>query len=238
MKDAEMTRCNDPSNALLPWYLNGSLGAAEEESVRSHLTSCRVCFQELEELAEFAIALEGREAADRDLRIAMAAKEEVRATAPARWRSGGFRAAVAALLVAAAILAFYAIRIGGDSAPPGSAVRGEDVVMLDLRSGPTRGDDSSPTLVLGKNVREVELRLTSPVNPEAVYAMELRSEVGEIVFSRPKEALRLDSLGRASYRIPSSVLSPSGNFILRLQEFERSGEVWDYPYPFRVVSLP
>ncbi len=232
-----MTRCDDPNNALLPWYVNGSLGAAEEESVRSHLASCRVCAEELEELAEIAVALEAREETDLASRVAVAARWDLRAAALRPWSSRGFRMAGAALLVTAAILAFYAIRIGSDSAPPGNAVRGEGIVRIDLHS-PTRGDDSSPMLVLAKNVREVELRLTSPVNPEAVYAMELRSEVGEIVLSRPKEALKLDSLGRASYRIPSSVLSPSGNFILRLQEFERSGAVRDYPYPFRVVSLP
>ncbi|NJO35342.1 MAG: hypothetical protein HC869_21895, partial [Rhodospirillales bacterium] len=40
-----------PEAALLPWYLNGTLGDAESRQVAGHLQSCAACRSELDELS-------------------------------------------------------------------------------------------------------------------------------------------------------------------------------------------
>jgi hypothetical protein len=223
----ETERCHDPANELLPWYLNGSLKPSEAEQVRVHLGHCLICARELDELARVAGGLEARGDPG----------SEPRAVPRSAHGARPLRVALAATLVLAALMAGYWIRNRGHSRVPGARGREEEMLSLDLRSGPIRGGASPPTLVLSRNVRRVSLRLTVPVNTEAAYEMELRSSGGEVLSRHPRERLTLDKLGRATFQIEAALLS-SGEFEAHLREVEPSGEVHEYPYPFRVVTLP
>lgn len=46
--------CRNTASALLPWYLNGALGAEQHAMVRDHVESCDVCATELADLEAVA----------------------------------------------------------------------------------------------------------------------------------------------------------------------------------------
>jgi anti-sigma factor RsiW len=46
-----------PEGALLPWYLNGTLGEDERRQVDQHLSTCAACRAELDELAQLNVEL-------------------------------------------------------------------------------------------------------------------------------------------------------------------------------------
>ena len=220
-----MPRCDDPSNLLLPWYLNGSLEAAEEEPVRAHLASCAICSQELAELSEIAEPLAAR------------ATEGWARRLPALFRSGRLRWAVAAGVILGVLLLAYWVR-PKRAAPEEFLIGPEHVVRLDLNSGSVRNEKSLPTLALVGQVGQVDLRLGNPVNSRSTYEMELRSSQGKVLARSSKAPMKLNSLGRTTYRIEADLLYPPGEFQLVLREFDPSGAVREYPHAFRVVSLP
>ncbi len=76
-----------PEGALLPWYLNGTLGEDERRQVDQHLSTCAACRAELDELAQLNVELRKVYAAQSapSTRIQRA----VRRTGP----TGGFREA-------------------------------------------------------------------------------------------------------------------------------------------------
>jgi hypothetical protein len=224
----DKNRCDDPNNALLPWYLNGTLEAAEEAQVRSHIASCPACARDLEHLSEIAEALQGREPDT----------GERRPTVRSAVRLGRLRWALVAVAILGAVLVARAIRTGTAPASDASTEDESSVVSLDLRSGPSRGAGTMPTLALAGAVGEVNLRLSAPINSTATYEMELRSPQGKVLTSSRKAPLTLDGLGRASYRVQAALLSPSGEYQLVLREFDASGAAREYAYPFRVVSFP
>ena len=153
------------------------------------------------------------------------------------FRPGRRRWAVAAVAILGVLLLAYLVR--AKRAAPGEFLLGpEHVVSLDLHSGSVRNVKSLPTLALVGQVGEVDLRLGAPVNSGATYEMELRSSQGKVLTRGSKASLKLDGLGRATFRIQAALLSPPGQFQLALREFDSSGAVREYPYVFRVVSLP
>jgi hypothetical protein len=152
-------------------------------------------------------------------------------------RPGRLRWAVAAVAILGVLLLAYWVR--AKRAAPGEFLFGpEHVVSLDLHSGSVRNVKSLPTLALVGQVGEVDLRLGKPVNSRATYEMELRSSQGKVLARDSKAPLKLNSLGRTTYRIQAELLYPPGVFQLVLREFDPSGAVREYPYAFRVVSLP
>ena len=221
----ETPRCEDPSNILLPWFLNGSLEAAEEEQVRAHLASCPICSRELAELSEITepLAARGTEKGARQL--------------PTLFRSDRLRWAAAAVAILGVVLLAYWVR-AKRAAPEEFLYGPEHVVLLDLHSGSVRNGKSLPTLALAGEVGEVDLRLGAPVSSGATYEMELRTSQGKVLTRARKAPLKLDALGRTTFRIQAALLYPSGEFQLVLREFDASGTVREYPYVFRVVTLP
>lgn len=51
---------HDNAYELLPWLVNGSLAAAERDSVDTHVRSCIVCRRELKELERLRLAVRGQ----------------------------------------------------------------------------------------------------------------------------------------------------------------------------------
>src|SRR4030095_3226587 len=178
----------------------GTLHGAEEAPVLSHIASCPACARELEDLAEIAQTLEARDPDTGERRPA------VRSAA----RLGRLRWALVAVAILGAVLVARAIRTGTAPASDASTEDESSVVSLDLRSGPSRGAGTMPTLALAGAVGEVNLRLSAPINSTATYEMELRSPQGKVLTSSRKAPLTLDGLGRAGYRGQGARRSPSG----------------------------
>lgn len=55
--DAFATAEHERAYALLPWYVNGTLEEAESQLVSAHLSSCRICEEELADCAELQAAV-------------------------------------------------------------------------------------------------------------------------------------------------------------------------------------
>src|SRR4030095_12416728 len=89
---------------------------------------------------------------------------------------------VAAAILGAILVGRY-IRTGTAPASDASTEDESSVVSLDLRSGPSRGAGTMPTLALAGAVGEVNLRLSAPINSTATYEMEVRAPQGKVMTS-------------------------------------------------------
>jgi Putative zinc-finger/Fervidolysin N-terminal prodomain len=79
------------ADALLPWFVNGTLEGEELALVQRHLGECARCRQELESLQRFAAAYVGSELEpDPDLTLGRLHRE-LRATRARNWRTGDGR---------------------------------------------------------------------------------------------------------------------------------------------------
>ena len=235
--------CQDPANALLIWYLNGSLAGEEAEHVRLHLTTCVTCRSEMDVLSQV-----GRHVQDHALRDHGDAGERADAGAPSEAPSAGRietpragsarrwihpKAAIgaAAALLAAPVLLWYAGRHGSE--PRFSEA---SIVTLDLGGGAPRGADSTPRVLMGSRIREVRLSFLAPINPEATYEIEDNGSLGEDVMRRERGVLSLDSQGRSEYSLPADRLTAQGSYDFILKEFTLQGEIHEYHYHFQVAA--
>ena len=242
MGEAEKS-CQDPANALLIWYLNGSLAGEEAEHVRLHLMTCVTCRSEMDDLSQV-----GRHIQDHALHAHGDAGEHVgarasneapspgrietpRAESARRWIHPKGAIAAAAALLAAVVLLWYAGRHGSE---PRSSE--ESILALDLGEGAGRGADSTPRLLMGSRVREVRLSFLAPINPEATYEIEVNGPLGEVVMRRERGVISLDSQGRSEYSLPADRLTAQGSYDLILKEFTLQGEIHEYHYPFQIVA--
>lgn len=62
-------RCSNSANALLAWYVNGSLDEAEDAGVAAHLDVCTICSHEVDGLLALSHALSTHGTTDRDHRF-------------------------------------------------------------------------------------------------------------------------------------------------------------------------
>lgn len=216
--------CQDPANALLIWYLNGSLAGEEADHVRQHLTTCVTCRSEMNDLSQVGRHIQ-------DLAPSSERIETPRAESARRWIHAKGALAAAVALLAAVVLLWYAGRHGSE---PRSSE--ESIVTLDLGGGAGRGADSTPRVPMGSRVREVRLSFLAPINPEATYEIEVNGPLGEVVMRRERGVLSLDSQGRSEYSLPADRLTAQGSYDLILKEFTLQGEIHEYHYPFQVVA--
>lgn len=223
---AERSSCDDPMNALIPWYLNGSLDAQEEASVRAHLAVCTVCSREIRDLGEVAgaVALHGTD---------VAAPLEV------PHRRGLFAqvaTGVAAVLLVPAALGIYWASRGFPVGHGPSLTDFRPTVILNLGAGADRGEAALPELTSSPGVESVTVVFAVPVGRVARYVIELRSPSGEIVASG-KGTLSPDALGQVAYTFPAEALQSPGVHVLVVREIHAMAEEGTYQYPFRVKKV-
>lgn len=168
-------------DALLPWYVNGTLEGDELEGVQRHLRECALCRQEVEWLRELyqacavAEAAPGAPNAFRKLRRRLEARSSRdRAVGRAAYRTGWTGWAVAASLAVAVI--FGATLLQDTSAPAlyrtlgasgGTAPAGSMVVVFDPAT--TEAD-------LRRILREADARLVDGPTQTNAYVIHVPAE--------------------------------------------------------------
>jgi anti-sigma factor RsiW len=223
---ARQSSCEDPANELLPWYLNGSLAAEEEASVRAHVALCPVCSRELRELGEVAgaVALHGSD-------IALPPPVPLRRGFSARIATG----LAAVLMIPAALGIYWASRgfpLDREPARPGF----HPAVILSLGAGPGRGEAALPELSPPPGVESVTVVFSVPLSLDVRYVIELRSPSGEMVASGKSTPDR-DALGQAAYTFPAKALRSPGVHVLVVRDIRGVGGEGTYQFPFRVKEL-
>jgi len=241
--------CGHPANRLLPFYLNGSLDGAEQESVRDHVDRCERCTHEIGALSEVAAVVRQRK-----LPILDAEAGEARAAADwlapaAGWRAPARRMAVAVAILLPILTGILAYRAGAsrgaahrsaaneaaaDAAPSTTAPAPVRLAAaIDLGSGPARGTSTLPRLTLASSVELVSIRFVAPVAPDIDHALELHGPSGALILSRRIE-LVLDPLGSATCVLPRDLFRTSGPYTLGLREEPQTGEGRLFEYHFMV----
>ncbi|HYV85924.1 MAG TPA: zf-HC2 domain-containing protein [Patescibacteria group bacterium] len=220
--------CVDTCRELLPFYLNGSLEAAEAEAVSTHLASCPECARDLDELSEIAVAIERHGAA-----ASRAIRSPVRVEMGLRSRLLLIAAALVPLIAGAA-WAWFVLR-GGHVAPgiSGGAAAPAEVVVFDLAGGPTRDQAAPPILEIPRGTARVRFVFFVPVSPGAVYAAEIRDATGRVMI--PERTLGpLDALGRASLEAPAAGLVTEGSYELVASRAGPGNDRTTYQFTFVV----
>lgn len=213
--------CRDAASALLPWYLNGTLEEAQEDTVRKHLQNCPLCRSEIEVLSDFSVALE--EKFENEPPVG------TRAT-PRRFRAWAMAAAAVVILAAGAAL--WRLGAPGRHEPNGTRIsQGETV--LDLGAGPDRGTQDIPWIASPGRDQAVRLRFVPPLRAEASYEVTIQGNGGAVVYRGQPGPLRPDASGRSDLVISGERLSEPGNYqlVLRRTSGQRPG---DYVLPFEV----
>jgi hypothetical protein len=220
--------CVDPIRELLPFYLNGSLDAADGEVVSSHLATCAECARDLDDLSELAVAIETHGAAGGGAPRTSARSE--RASRPP-W----LLAAAAFLpVIALAAWAYFGQRgWRSEQAGSGGVEHGAGVVVLDLAGGLTRDQNGPPTLDIPQDAARIRMVFFIPVRPGAVYSAQIRDAEGRIVM--PERPLGpLDALGRASFETPAASFEAEGPYELDADRDEPGKGRTSYKFGFLV----
>ncbi|MBI3451204.1 MAG: zf-HC2 domain-containing protein [Acidobacteria bacterium] len=228
-------RCNHEANAMIPWYVNGSLEGDEEAAVRLHLDGCEICEAETEVLS----------------RIAREIGEQVDAPfAPPPGRAAGASPRVgwlvAALLLVPAGLGIWWAALGfpGITREEGGAEirlprlrRDAEMRTSVVLSLPTltRAEGSIPTFVVREGAELATITFTPPLNAEAEFTIELHAPDGRLLARRDGKLL-LDAMGRSTYTLPAALLGTAGDYSLVVTERPASGAERPYEYRFRVEA--
>jgi hypothetical protein len=143
----------------------------------------------------------------------------------------------ASVLVAAGLVLFLYLRSRPDHPLPKGSTAAPAALELDLGGGPPGERISIPVLSPPAGLQDVTLAFMVPVNPGALYEVEVQGPGDEPLLSSERGPLLLDDLGGARFSVPSSRFEKSGTYRLVLREFASDGAVREYRYPFR-VCLP
>jgi Putative zinc-finger len=223
--------CVDPIRELVPFYLNGSLEAAEAEAVASHLAACSDCARDLDELSDLAVAIERHGAVDAGARHG--------AAGTARASRSPWLLAAAACLPVVALAAWAYLGHRGSRAEPGGRAGVEGtagVVVLDLAGGLTRDQAEPPTLDIPHGAARIRIVFFIPVRPGAIYSAQIKGPEGRVVM--PERAMGpLDALGRASFETPASGFDAEGSYKLEAYRDEPGKGRTTYQFAF-VVRRP
>ncbi len=141
----------------------------------------------------------------------------------------------AAVLVAACVVLFLYLRGRPDHTEgPREAPAARE---LDLGGGPSGAGNSVPVLSSPAALQEVTLVFVVPVNPGALYEVEVQGPDEQPLIRYERGPLPLDDQGGARVSIPTSHFEKPGAYRLLVREFSPDGGVREYRYPFR-VTLP
>lgn len=218
-------RCRNAANALLPWYLNGSLSRDQENQVRDHVETCDVCSGEIDSLR-----LTTRE---NDLRGEPARPGASRP--PALSRSARSAYVISAVLAIPALLGLYWIYLGLPSQRPVSSGVIRQGVTLDLGTGPASARDEPPVLVLPAGAGSVVISLVVPETGSGRRTLELSGPDGRVL-ARHSPTGGPDPIGRYTYAIEAASLRRPGPYEIVVAESGPQGQLREYRYPFRVET--
>jgi len=137
------------------------------------------------------------------------------------------------VLVAAGLVLFVDLRSRPDRPLPKGSTATSAARELDL-GGPTGA--RVPVLSPPAGLQEVTLAFMVPVNPGALYEVEIQGPGDETLTRSERGPLLLDDLGGARVGVPTWRFLKSGIYHLVLREFAPDGAVREYHYPFRVYS--
>lgn len=226
--------CNDPSNDMIPWYLNGSLEGEERHAVAAHIENCAYCSEELDALAGVARRISA-------LGIPGPAAESIeRELRSPRWLAY----VAAAVLLLPAVLGVYwgylgfprrAARTAAET-PNALETHGPDLeatVRLDLGVGPLRGEATLPALTVPAGVRWVTVTFLVPAAPDAGGRVELHGPTGRVL-AAAKALQGIETLG---YTFPATTLRDPGEYaIVFRQSGSRESRSYRFPFVVREVS--
>ncbi len=226
--------CSDPANALLPWYLNGTLEKEEEAAVARHVAACWVCAREIDELSPIAVAID-----EAGSRRRLRGDEKGK---PAHvGRVWAWAASVVLIVMAGAFWTLHGFRIG--NAPPATPsakhtpaanadTRGLRA-SLDLRSGTMRDGRGAPRLTLPRGAAWVDVQFFAPIVPQARLVVRLQGRDGHNL-TEGLDLPPIDALGRCTYPIPAELVASPGDYAVVVTE--EGSPARDYRYPFRVEA--
>ncbi|HZE88654.1 MAG TPA: zf-HC2 domain-containing protein [Verrucomicrobiae bacterium] len=227
-------RCDHEANAMIPWYVNGSLEGDEEAAVRRHLDGCEICTAETEVL--FRIAREiGQQV---DASFAPPSGRGAVAAPRVAWLIAALLLVPAGLGIWWATLGFPGISREGVAAEVRLPRLRRDAemrssVVLNLPAL-TRAEGSIPTLVVREGAELATITFTPPLSPEADFTIALRGPDGRILVHRDGKLI-FDAMGRSTYAVPATVLEAAGDYSLVVTERPASGSERRYEYPFRIL---
>lgn len=206
-----------PDSDRLFFYLNGTLGGEEQDSLRAHLAACSACDAELRELTEVTRAIEVHGIpADRE-----------RPASPAR------RYAVAAAVLLPLLLgALYWSYVRRTQTAPVSMA---EPVELALGGGPTRAVSSRPTLALTDRPADVRLSFEVPFDADGTVSVELLDTEGLVLLPARPLAAGDRGAGR-SLLVPHRLLARPGDYLLVARSEAAAGRRRTYRFPFSIVA--
>jgi hypothetical protein len=220
-----MTRevCDHPASVLLDWYLNGTLAAGEEDSVRAHLDACDLCTREVEELAAVTAALPAGLPAGR-----------IDAPASRRPPRVRFAYAAAAAVTLPALLGLYWIYLGLPGRPVVS-LPALSSVTFELGGGPQRGAGGPLSFDAPAGAGSVTLVFAVPIGEAPSHTLDLFGPGGRTIVSGTPLTGR-DPLGDYRFILPAETLLSPGDYQVLVHEAGAGSEGQTFRFPFRVVS--
>ncbi|HEY3177187.1 MAG TPA: zf-HC2 domain-containing protein [Candidatus Polarisedimenticolia bacterium] len=221
--------CRNAANALLPWYLNGSLSHDEESRVRAHVETCDVCSSELDELTRSA------HSSDPTGSPAPPALSPAPVPLPAPARRLRFAHAISAVLAVPALLGLYWLYLGlpgPHAAAPGLI---HQCFVIDLGAGPEHAREEPPLLGLPAGAESVVISFQAPGASGGRRSVELLGPDGRTL-ARHDQIGASGENGRFTYAIGAESLRRPGLYEILLIESPAPGGRREHRYPFMVEN--